>query len=1623
MKKYLFILLALATLIFFATSADAQVLRYFTSAQLAPDPQNGLCLTTNGATSSWATCGTGGGGYPGGTNGQLQFNNAGTFGGTSTPTVTAINATSTTASSTLPNIILQKLQALTSAGMQFFANSGTPVADFGAGGGSNASFFGGVNIDGQTRIATNLTGVIRADNGVLSTTTVAGGSGTVYLSSSSPSFATGQLTYVTGAGTVAGTSSPVVNSITAISGNSSFAGFVGIGSTSPARPLSVNGTSIFTGELALDGINANIALGSNWLSGDGGDEGVFVNSSGNVGIGTSTFPASTALRVSGGNVRIISNDTIDTGIEIANTSTGGQTYSFFSTGSANNPGNFGVYSATYNKTFLSITGSAGDFRILRNAVFGFSSNADFTPNGAPDTAISRRSAGVLAVGTGSASSTAGTLMAANLVAGTTTQTAPLFVASTNGASPTVIFNNSGLGSGGETLLTLQLPLTSTLSNGRAAQIIVPGESFARGMFYSDGAYCVGPGSSTRDVCLSRGGTNTLAIDSNKAGGSANLTITGNLGIGTTSPSARLTISGDMRLTGRFADSSSSTGAVGSVLTATANGTQWVATSSLGIVGGGGPSPIYLATSTGFTVGQVAFATGPGTVGSTPTTTLTETVTGLELSGTPVVLGGTPLQLALTAGFTVPSTTLMTSASSFFANPASLCLSIVGLNGTCYASSTIPTAGWTSKVQGYVLAENLGYNLRSELGSTTVFTDSLKPLWIGISATGSYEFYASSTANPLGWSTENQALFEARSGKQVMPFVSDSYDPGTGVQTMLEATTTRTAWINAYVADAVTYNWRGITLDIEGYGNPTPWTVTENNHYKTFVRQICAALHAVDKICQVYLPPIWNSAANAESGTGDAWDGANSSGYYVLTYQEYEALGVDFIEIPLYDYEFDYGAETPEAPLRWITDVINFAKSKIDDDSKIVIGISAQGHFGPNGYSSFRNWTYEQARATSTFVNAVRDNASGELFWTCTGGINCWAADDVTMDIRRSVIEAAGIEHISIWYVGNGRYGSARDSVLELNRLAIGTTTAVDTSFSLVGEVGKFIAQIFTSAGNIAMSITNNGNVGIATTSPSARFTVQGDMRLTGRLADSSSSTGAVGSVLTATANGTRWVATSSLGISGGGGFSDPLTTNGDIIARVAGVTTRLAQGGNGTFLGVSGGTLGYYTPAGSGTINSGLTGQLAAYNANGTTLSGTSSIFIQPSNGFIGIGTTTPSDLVTIRAGNMQGLEVQSTNSGFIGVGKIGLDRWRLQNDFTDAGLLELLYNNGSGGGAGNTLMAFTGSGSGIAGRVGIGTTTPPARFSVVGQALLPITEYFDSASRLVFSVVSGLVNIFGDAFVSGDLLVGTTNYNGATTTDKMVVDGYINQGEYIAEFCTSPAGETTAISADTLRGCGRYAFILDSAGRLNFVTPTTGTTSYYRLTPGTGTAVAAGDGMGLGWGSGIDFGDIQKSAPAMEWAMRQSVLTAATSTQIIGGLTSAVGLATDFGNAEPTQGFYVFASSTANYLFACNPSTGGTSYIDTGIASSSTLTVDANPFVLFRLEVSGTSNTAVTAILKAATSAGELTQRAACTLNLSASTQVVAPTVAIGKGAATTVAGPDLHVPWVKFWYRTPLF
>jgi len=85
----------------------------------------------------------------------------------------ATNASTTNATTT--NLGVTALYAIGSGGIDFHSNNGTHVAEFGQGGGSNATFSGGVNIDGATRLATSLTGLLQAMSGsvtALATTSV-----------------------------------------------------------------------------------------------------------------------------------------------------------------------------------------------------------------------------------------------------------------------------------------------------------------------------------------------------------------------------------------------------------------------------------------------------------------------------------------------------------------------------------------------------------------------------------------------------------------------------------------------------------------------------------------------------------------------------------------------------------------------------------------------------------------------------------------------------------------------------------------------------------------------------------------------------------------------------------------------------------------------------------------------------------------------------------------------------------------------------------------------------------------------------------------------------------------------------------------------------------------------------------------------------------------------------------------------------------------------------------------------------------------------------------------------------------------------------------------------------------
>ncbi len=98
----------------------------FLSIQLAESPENGECLTTDGTSNAWGTCATGGSGSPGGSNTQVQFNDASNFGGDAgfTYSKSADRATLTYASTTYATFATGALFGNTSATTSRFASNG-----------------------------------------------------------------------------------------------------------------------------------------------------------------------------------------------------------------------------------------------------------------------------------------------------------------------------------------------------------------------------------------------------------------------------------------------------------------------------------------------------------------------------------------------------------------------------------------------------------------------------------------------------------------------------------------------------------------------------------------------------------------------------------------------------------------------------------------------------------------------------------------------------------------------------------------------------------------------------------------------------------------------------------------------------------------------------------------------------------------------------------------------------------------------------------------------------------------------------------------------------------------------------------------------------------------------------------------------------------------------------------------------------------------------------------------------------------------------------------------------------------------------------------------------------------
>lgn len=440
-------------------------------------------------------------------------------------------------------------------------------------------------------------------------------------------------------------------------------------------------------------------------------------------------------------------------------------------------------------------------------------------------------------------------------------------------------------------------------------------------------------------------------------------------------------------------------------------------------------------------------------------------------------------------------------------------------------------------------------------------------------------------------------------------------------------------------------------------------------------------------------------------------------------------------------------------------------------------------------------------ATSTFAGSLfatknvlfqnsADSTTGFQVLDADGGVPILSVD--TTNERLGIGVSAPSNTLSVIGPSPGGVIAGFGANSTENLITIGYDTGTAVSSVTGSSFGRF--DVKTQGNNNLILDPGSGYVGIATTTPAYKLTVDGgalfyggltvesgplvtddvtvggDILMFGRLYDPGLSSGSNGDVLVSTGTGVDWVATSTLGISGGAS----LFTDGGDFTYLTSTTDSLVLGSNASstalfWFDVDSATA-YIGNGGAGdsTITLGPDGNVwsVGYDATdgsfaiaSSTALGTNNALTILQNANIGIGTTTPEHLFVV-AGTSSFRDVipeanltynlgSSANRWkelWAEVVNVGTSTWSILN--SDNGRLSF-FDQASGGGS--ELFTILPNGN-----VGIGTTTPDYSLTVVG------TTYFSE------QLTTGAVPT-GTGVNEGVLYVNPPSYSSASLVEWTV--------------------------------------------------------------------------------------------------------------------------------------------------------------------------------------------------------------------------------------------------------------
>ncbi len=518
-------------------------------------------------------------------------------------------------------------------------------------------------------------------------------------------------------------------------------------------------------------------------------------------------------------------------------------------------------------------------------------------------------------------------------------------------------------------------------------------------------------------------------------------------------------------------------------------------------------------------------------------------------------------------------------------------------------------------------------------------------------------------------------------------------------------------------------------------------------------------------------------------------------------------------------------------------------------------------------------------------------------------------------------------------------------------------------------------------------------------------------------------------------NGSAWVFDSATYI------TNPLTTLGDVfVGGSSGTPTRLAQGTNGTFLGVSGGVLGYYTPIGSGNVSNTGT-PTAGQAAEWTSATVVQGIAVTGSGNYVkSTGGTLTNPLIAALANlTTNGLITTSGGVGTLGVTVPGANV--LTAFGVDVGSPGAIVVNGGALGTpiSGTVTNLTGTASiNINGTVGAGTPNTGAFTTGVfgSTASITVGTAGTSVGQILFkNATSGTLTIAPPTGALGTYSITLPN---AASVLPVIGQQLTFTGPTAARTVAIPDANFTIArtdAANTFTGASSASgWILTSPTITTGITPTVndgaalGSTSlqFSDLFLASGAVVNFANGdVVLTHSSGLltlGTGDLRITTAGTNSA---SVVTVGGTQSLTGKSIAALANLTSNGFVTTSGGVGTLGTSTAgaNVLTALGlaanatggfVTAGGLARITT-ISSSATPTVDATATDCVTITALATTITSMTTNYTAATNNF---QQLEYRIKDNGSAQGITWGSAFSSGIATlpttTVAGKVLHV-WLE--------